>query len=231
MRKVDPESVKSDFVSALTDLNSYFDDAAELLSKREGDLSTLSEQTMMSAAVLWEGFISDLIVAYINRDSSEFENWSTNILQESIKGQRAKSILTEYVTVNFPRHFTKSEIEILLDPNQRNLVFFNYSEMKKMTKKLLFSDHYQCFAAIDSRDGAVINAVIAVRNYLAHRSKSSKKRMNDALFSGGLTRTGLKRGINDIHKVGPYLKAVQTGQRRRVVIIMERLSAIAEKLA
>ncbi len=79
MRKVDPESVKSDFVSALTDLNSYCDDAAELLSKREGDLSTLSEQTMMSAAVLWEGFISDLIVAYINRDSSEFENWSTNI--------------------------------------------------------------------------------------------------------------------------------------------------------
>ncbi len=73
MRTVDPESVKSDFVSALTDLKSYFDDAAELLSKREGDLSTLSEQTMMSAAVLWEGFISDLIVAYINRDSSEFK--------------------------------------------------------------------------------------------------------------------------------------------------------------
>ena len=91
--------------------------------------------------------------------------------------------------------------------------------------------HDQYFQSIDSRDGAVINTATAVRNFLAHRSESSKERMNIALSVGGLTNSGLKRGSNNIHNVGVYLKAKSTGMRPRVVIFIDRLTSIAAKLA
>ena len=54
---------------------------------------------------------------------------------------------------------------------------------------------------------AIINALIAVRNQIAHRSERSLEAMKEALAKGALRNTGLQRGVNAVGRVGAFLKA------------------------
>jgi hypothetical protein len=68
---MNPADVKSDFASGLNGVISFYATAKAALSG-DKDKTLLAENIFLTAAVQWEGFISDLILAYVNRDSTRF---------------------------------------------------------------------------------------------------------------------------------------------------------------
>ena len=68
MRKVSPEAIRDDFRRQLNDLSTFHQTGFEAFGT-EADQSTLTEHSLLAAAVMWEGFVSDMFVAYINRDN------------------------------------------------------------------------------------------------------------------------------------------------------------------
>lgn len=72
MRKISPDSVRDDFRQQLANLIVFHSTGFPGFSS-ETDQSTLTEHCLLAAAVAWEGFISDMFIAYINRDSTRFK--------------------------------------------------------------------------------------------------------------------------------------------------------------
>ena len=82
------------------------------------------------------------------------------------------------------------------------------------------------------QDRSLTNAVIAIRNLLAHRSVKASAEMNEALRNlHGQHDRALRRGTRKIHPsgIGSYLNADQAGARR-VEIYHARLRELAERL-
>ena len=78
MRKSDPTLVRQEFADMMNSLVSHFDRLATALvgSQHEmADLSLLAENIFLSAYVSFEGFVSNLFLAYANRDPTDFANF------------------------------------------------------------------------------------------------------------------------------------------------------------
>lgn len=71
MRTIDPQNIKTDYLAALGDVRDTFN-AANASGISATSKKLISEFSFLSASILLEGFISDLFVAYINRDNSVF---------------------------------------------------------------------------------------------------------------------------------------------------------------
>ena len=70
MRTMDPARVHASFDAQLTEATNFYHTVKASLSSA-ADVTRLSASTMISAATLWESFLSDLLVAYINRDPTD----------------------------------------------------------------------------------------------------------------------------------------------------------------
>ena len=92
--------VKADFASGLTDVAAFYSAANNALSG-DKDKTLLVENTFLTTAVLWEGFVSDLIVAYINRDSHGLRSTFAPPLRITLR--RSKGAISELQTYPFQR--------------------------------------------------------------------------------------------------------------------------------
>ncbi len=78
MRTKDPTSIRKDFVGALTDVRNTFNNA-QGTSLAANQKKLVAEFCFLSAATLWEGFLGDIFVAYINRKSKKFRDSLGNL--------------------------------------------------------------------------------------------------------------------------------------------------------
>ncbi len=184
--------------------------------------SFLVENSFLAVAVQWEGFISDLLVAYINRDSSRFASHLKDALEEGLTDKQ-KTIFQRYCKLGVPTHLKKSDIEDLVDGRGNNVAFSNFAAMVEQARRWLVPTDASRFSNRTAREKAVVNALIDIRNHLAHQSDRSFKAMNDALAAGALHPTGLRRGQKNINHVSTYLKAKVTARNmtRFQVFVME----------
>ena len=66
MRTADPQNIKTDFLSGLQDVEDALDAViASTVSVKSRNI--IAEYSFLGAAILWEGFVSDLFVAFINK--------------------------------------------------------------------------------------------------------------------------------------------------------------------
>lgn len=72
VRKISPDDVVNDFRQQLGSLTK-FHNAGFAVFTTDADRSTLTEHSLLAAAVIWEGFVSDMFVAYINRDAGRLK--------------------------------------------------------------------------------------------------------------------------------------------------------------
>lgn len=87
MRKMRPGDVVDDFQSQITELQSYYTRVASSLRgipTAKADTSRLAEQTFVSAVVAFEGFLSDLMIAYLNRDPSKYQATKNAAITQSL---------------------------------------------------------------------------------------------------------------------------------------------------
>lgn len=229
MRKINPDAVKADFAKGLQELSAFHAAAVEALAG-EAHRSFLAESTLLSAAVRWERYLSDLFVAYINRDSTQFANHLQTAFRATVK-DKARRTFDAFGQMTIPDHLKRDRILELIDPHGGNITFRNYEELVEGAKRYLVEAHRLGIEARDVGERRTIDALIALRNHLAHRSRQSYGAMNDALNAGALHPTGLRRRGNSVRNVGPWLKARPTTQQPpRIEIFLARISAIGAAL-
>jgi hypothetical protein len=226
MRKINPDDVRSDFDDLLNEVEIFYQNADEVLA-RDKDKTLLVENTLLTCTVLWEGFLSDLFIAYINRDSTIFADHLARSLEENISG-KPKIIYDKYCTLSTPAHLKKADLLELLDAEGNNVTFKNYDDIRRHARNWLAPAHAARIQSIGAVQAATVNAWIAIRNYIAHRSKRSLDAMNAALAAGALHNSGLQRGQNNRHHLGAYLKARPVQNRPpRISMYMTAMRQIA----
>src|SRR5712675_1572468 len=119
MRKVDPADVRKDFDSTASAIIAHFNRLAIALtdtSNKEGDISQLATQSFLAMFVAFERFISDLILAYLNRNFSVYEAQLANRVNTSIAERFGKGVKS-LITIQTKKHVPVTELEDILDPD------------------------------------------------------------------------------------------------------------------
>ena len=227
MRKIKPDDVKKSFIQLISSVENFYSTAENVLST-DKDKTLLVEITFISSAVLWEGFLNDLFIAYINRDSTEFAAHLGRSVGQSLEG-KPKRIYDNFGRLSVPAHMDKATISNILDEQGQNITFRNYDEIQDRAKIWLSSNHRQGIEGLNAREKTTIDAWISIRNFIAHRSKSALDQMNDSLAKGALYNSGLRRGQNRVNRIGAYLKAKQS-RGSRLQLFIRAMKATAEKM-
>ena len=233
MRKIDPADVRADFHREIVDLVDYSGRTASAISgspKEQGDLSRLAENTFLRAFVSFERFLSDLFFAYMNRDFSAYQRDLSQRIHSSIDdkfGTWARARLA----YNSKKHVNVPELEGILDPDGLNLTFSQAQDIHDKATRWLAAPHRTRVHSLSDHDDRLIDTARAIRNFIAHRSSSSKHLMNERLGSvqSSAHNQHLGRGAQQAHNIGAFLKAVFGGQRRAELYAL-RLQSISQQM-
>lgn len=212
MRKVSPKDVRDDYRQQLADLGRFYLTGYATFTS-DSDRSTLTEQSLLTAAVAWEGFVSDMFIAYINRDAAKFKKHLQASLDEHLKAApNPQRVFREFGTLSFPTHLKKATVQDLADGVGNNITFASFAKLEAGAKQWLSTGHAAKFSGLSPQQKAVVDAVIALRNHIAHRSRRSLDAMNEILGRASLTPTGIRRVGNRFHNVGAWLKSTPPGR-------------------
>jgi hypothetical protein len=228
MRKVDPADVRDDFNAEGSALIDYFGRLSG--GAAQGDLSRLAETTFLSVFVAFERFLSDLFLAYLNRHFASFRNDLEARVCQSVSDRYGTWAGTQ-VSLNTVQHVRLADLEHIVDPDGRNLTFSSAQDIKTKAQQWLLTAHSARIATLTAHDDRLIDTARAIRNFIAHQSKSAKAEMNQHLATvaqGGNNRN-LGRGGNEVHAIGSFMKAEFNGQRR-VVGYATRLRDISARM-
>jgi hypothetical protein len=207
VRKINPVDVRTDFNNAIA-AQELFYNRLRAMAPTALDRKQLAEQVFFVAACLWEGFVSDLFVAYGNNDSTALVARKAADVSALVT-QKHGATVTSHVRTVFPRHLKASTVAALLDDKGYNVTFATSQKMVDKAHDVLVAAHQGGFSGLSAADKAAVDAWKAVRNCVAHRSKSSFDTMNLALQPAtlGLPYAALARGAHRINDVGSFMDA------------------------
>lgn len=227
MRKISPDAVRDDFRRQLAALTTFHNTGFAAF-RSETDQSTLTEHSLLSTAVTWEGFVSDMFIAYINRDATRFKQHLRDSFEAHLNtSSTPKRVFDAFGTLAFPAHLKKAEVLALANSMGNNITFPKFEQLEEKAAVWLVPGHAAKFAGLTAQEKAVVNSVIAMRNHIAHRSQRSLDAMNDILAQGVLHPTGVRRLNNRFHNVGAWLKSTPVGHNQtRFAIIVNILDGI-----
>lgn len=212
MRKISPDSVRDDFRQQLANLKVFHTTGFQAFSS-ETDQSTLTEHSLLAAAVTWEGFISDMFIAFINRDATRFKEHLKASFEAHIgTASTPKRVFDAFGSLNLPVHLKKADVLTFANSVGNNITFPNFDDLEQRANTWLIAAHALKFSGLSVQRKAVVDSVIALRNHIAHRSQRSLDAMNDVLSRGVLHPTGLQRLGNRFNNVGAWLKATPVGR-------------------
>lgn len=235
MRKVRPQDVRQDFAGFVAERLAHFvrlEQAVAGSPHEKRDMSTLSETTLHAVYVGFERFVSDLFLAYMNRDFSQYQATVSARIATSTQGKFGAWAAgrTTFAPV---AHLSVDRIESIVDQDSYNLTFKDVATMKQRAAEWLAVPHRNAIAALNDPDVRLIDTIHAIRNFVAHQSSSSKGRMNAALATvvtgPACPNAHLGRAANEVHDVGAFLKASWLGQRR-ITRYVNRIAGIAATL-
>ncbi len=231
MRKIDPQGVLDDFKNQLSDQADYYSASWQALDDAD-HRKIATESYAIAIGVMFEGFVNDLIFAYANRDCSRVMLHLEESVRASVRdNKKAERAYSKFCDFRVRKHLSRDELRSILDPEGRNTSFPQFSAIEDRARQWLADIHRDKFLHLSAQRRAVIDAVIAVRNILAHRSQSSLDRLNEAMAAGALHGTGLQRNVNRIQQAGHYLKSRPgAGEETRADVLGRLLEDAAEHL-
>ncbi len=133
MRKLNAVRVCETFIKAINQLDLAFVAVQKAQNLSFSTKKIMAEMALMSAVVRWEGFISDLFVAYLNIDSTRYQSLEWGSL--SVKHRMLFSIQKRL-------HPQAAAIRKALDTEGRNVTFKTPDEMIDKAKQWLVSKHF-----------------------------------------------------------------------------------------
>ena len=235
MRKVRPQDVRDGFNAFATERLEHFERVEASLggtAHEKRDLSILAETTLHSCYVAFECFLSDLLLAYINRDFSQYQANLATRIRSSVEAKFG--IWAEgRISFNEIKHIPIRQLEAMLDPDSYNLTFKDVAALKQRFHDWVADPHKISVIALNDADTRLIDCTHAIRNFIAHKSKNAKDIMNaqlaDVATGAACPNRDLPRGAREITDIGSYLKT-QVGGARRIKTYVQRLQSIASSL-
>lgn len=233
MNKLNPAKVADAFERKIDGLLAYYDRATDALSGRateSADISLLNEQVFLTAAISFEGTLSDLFFAYVNKDSSCF--MATKELK--IKEKVAESFGDWYaakISVPSSKHLKADELYPLLDPRGYNITFQNARNMVAQARKNLLPIYANKYRDLTAAQRKLSDCIKYIRNYIAHRSDFGFESMTKALASldRGPYASLARNATSRVRIVGAYLKS-QTGAGSRTKLYLQEMKGIANAI-
>jgi hypothetical protein len=211
----------------------YFDRVATAVtgtSTEKKDVSTLATNSFLALYVAFERFLSDLMLAYLNRDFSTYQRQLVTRVNKSI-GDKFGQGVGSLVTVQTKKHIKVAELEGIVDPDGWNLTFPSVDKLKETARDWLVTAPAARVGSIVAHEARLIETARVVRDFIAHQSPAAREKMNQLLATverGGHNQH-LGRGENEVLSVGSYLKAVFVG-RRRIQRYADGLKSIASHI-
>lgn len=191
--------------------------------KRQASLETmLSEQFVLNTAVLWEAFLSDVLIAYLAKSPSKYCVSVVGRMRQSLR-ERYGSTAARFATIRAPRTLSLASSAAVADPREYNITVASADALTSKANELLAASYAQKFA-LTSEDAAFVDFVIALRNFLGHRSKAARTRLKERL--AGLAGSNVEF-CGNLGEVGSYLKATATTGETRAVALARRLVYVA----
>lgn len=231
MRKINPNDVRADFDVAIAAQEQFYV-RLQAVAPSAADRKQLAEQVFFVAACLWEGFISDLFVAYANSDATALVATKTAEVSALVQ-QKLGPTVTAHVRTVFPRHLKAATVASLLDEKGYNVSFPTCQKMIDKAAVVLVAAHRGGFTGLTPADKAAVDAWKAVRNCVAHRSKSSFDTMNTALLATAVVApyAALARGVHRINDIGSFMDACPAGAAHtRLKCYLDAMRAVAARL-
>ncbi len=238
MRKRDPRTVRFEFKQELDWLLDHYDRMQTHVEAgdpkhRLHDRGQLACSTFIAAFTEFEGFLSNLFLAYLNKDFSVYRTWLKTRFDTSVKGKFGVGVLSR-AALKIPEHVSLSGVRDIVDSDGWNLTFKNADAMIDRAKEWLATPHANRVSSLDAHDKRLFDTAIAIRNYIAHGSDNAHVVMNKKLATvdGGGPNAGLGRGSRQINDAGKFLKKQvwSRGGDRMCSFYLERLEAISQKL-
>lgn len=212
------------------------------LSARERD--RVVEDAFFRAAAALETFLSEWLVRCLSFDASAFRrtyemkaaNWAVNQLNtgwepsDRLWKERGGSVS---VTIHLPisKKHSLEETRTLLGAVDDNVTIRRTEDLIRLAKEYLVDRYARRSRDLGPQCSAVLDATVAIRNVLAHRSARATEQMNRCLRSSNLP-SSLRRQHRAVSStgVGYYLQAAAAG-RPRFERYLELLAEIGHRLA
>jgi hypothetical protein len=177
MRKVDPAGVRDDFDAFASERRSHFVRLEGVLKgtpHEKRDVSILAETTLHSTYVAFEVFLSDLLLAYMNRDFSTYQATLQTDIQQLVKSRLGvgASLMTK---LDAPKHIKILDLENLVDPTGWNLTFKSVDVLRTKFAAWVSQPLGAGVARLVPSDTKLIDTARAIRNFTAHKSAGSKR--------------------------------------------------------
>lgn len=232
MRKVNPQDVRSRFIKEADAISQHVTrvgGAIAGMTSSSQDMNRLSETSFLSLYVAFEGFLSDLILAYLNRDSTVFRKDLKSRLVTSAESKFGP-VVSAAIRLPLGKHLSLNTLVALTDREAQNISLPSCKALKDKAAQWLAAPHRTRIASLSPEDERLIDTARAIRHFIAHRSTASKQEMAAQLasISAPSGNPHLGRGTNTVHNVGAYLKAAMAGSTRFERYV-ERLKEIAAK--
>lgn len=229
MNKLSPANIASAFELEVEELLAYCSRASTAFrstNTAKSDISLLNEQVFLFAAISFEGALSDIYFAYINKDSSRFLAKKEQKIKDAVATEFGPWYSAK-VSIPHQKHMAADDLYPLLDPRGYNITFSNMRNMVVQARRNLspnFSAKYRTLTPAQRKLG---DCVKHLRNYMAHRSNTGFENMTNSLASlSGTTFTVLSRSKSHrVNSVGAYLKS-RTGSESRTERFLKELKII-----
>jgi hypothetical protein len=196
--------------------------------RNEASLETiLSEQFLMAVAVLWEAFVNDLFIAYVTMKPETFLNSLEERINASVS-EKFGSEAAKSIKLKLPESITRNKALALVDPKGWNIAFVSFEAMANRANQILAAAHAQKFA-LAAEDVQLLNLLVALRNYIGHRSLASRQSLKQALLAA--TDPANLPFTAQLRDIGSYLKFKNANGESRAILLARRLETIAGRIS
>jgi len=200
--------------------------------KRKASLeNVLVESFVLTQAIAWESFVHDLVLAYIEDDSSKFCD-DLKKRMDSLLRERFGPSATRVFKYQKPR---PSQLPSLADPKGWNITAKNSDDFASLANRLLPAATALKFS-LARPDRTFLDFFLSMRNYLSHLSDGARSQLRTAhsrldVVSGTQPSPNLAIA-GDLQNVAIFLKSRPPGQTdSRAISICNRVTSIAAQLA
>ena len=229
---MDLQKTRQTFLDVLSNGADVWESSASAPPERR---KTAAEDIFLRFVVGWETFVSEWFIGCVNRDATRFrlafENRMNNWLQAEAQKQYARYKVTfPPPTLALSRNPKLDEVRELLDPREGNIEFRTLQDLAERANREL-APRYAGRTATLMGVGAneIVDASIAVRNALAHRSRRAVREMNQRVGEFP-SYPLLRKQTMSSDGIGTYLNARTPGGEARLLVFRREFSRIVHVL-
>jgi hypothetical protein len=231
-RTKDLGKIRGEFATVLTNGEAAWSEAAAS-SRRK----TVAEDTFLRMVVAWEEFASDWFIAAVNHDATKFKatmerrlsEWQEQAVSESPYARYSDAFRSPVLTIG--KNPPVATVHQLLDPREANIEFRSLEELLRRSADAHVSRFVARVGRVNGAGGGeIVDASLAIRNVLAHRSGQALRVMNERVAAFPSYPSLRKKSMSK-DGIGTYLAAATApGGAARIVVFKTELERIARIL-